>query len=301
MNETTRNRLRGWLQLLRPPNLPTVPGDPLAGYLLASGKCDTVGDWREPGMAIGAALCLYACGLMLNDVADCDEDRLVRPDRPLPSGRVSRRSATLAAAVAAAAALALAFRLSLSSGTVACALLAAILCYTFLARRWAHVGIVTMGLCRGLSVLLGATAAGATSFLCLPVAVAALVITLYIVAVSAIAARETEHTRIGPKRFAPGLTGVGGLAAGLGTVGRMSYPALFWSVALAVRSGMNARRLRGTPQPAQVAGTIGSFIRDITLIQAAFCTMVPGGMWAGLAIAGMWPLSYLLARGFYGS
>jgi 4-hydroxybenzoate polyprenyltransferase len=302
VNGPSRNRLRGWLELLRLPNLPTVPGDPLAGYLLAAAAAGNVTTgWRAPGAAILVALCLYACGLLLNDVADFDEDSRDRPGRPLPSGRVGRGSATVAAALAAAIAVALAFRISATSGVVACALLAAILLYTFPARRRSCVGMAIMGLCRGLSVLLGASAVDASPWHCLPAVVAALVTALYITALSAIASRETETEHVGPKRYAPAAAGATGMAAGLAAVGQISYLALFFGIVLVLRGCVNARRLRGTPPPAVVAATIGGFIRDMTLVQAAFCAMAPGGLWAAVAVAAMWPLSRALARGFYGS
>src|SRR5690242_3666498 len=76
------NPIRTWLQLFRAPNLLTVPGDPLAGYLLASfGSVDD-----KLSLAIGASLSFYAGGLLLNDLADLPEDRRERPNRPLPSG-----------------------------------------------------------------------------------------------------------------------------------------------------------------------------------------------------------------------
>ena len=79
---------KAWLALLRPPNLPTLPGDPLAGWCLAGG-----GDWPGVIAAAVAVLLLYMAGLILNDVADIEIDRRERPDRPLPSGRVTRAAA----------------------------------------------------------------------------------------------------------------------------------------------------------------------------------------------------------------
>ena len=75
-----------WLRLLRFPNLFTVPGDPLAGFFLA-------GAAAPPGnalLAVGAALCFYVCGLVLNDLVDVGEDARERPGRPLPAGTRTR-------------------------------------------------------------------------------------------------------------------------------------------------------------------------------------------------------------------
>ena len=37
-------------------------------------------------------MAIYAAGIVLNDVFDYEIDRVERPGRPLPSGRVSRGS-----------------------------------------------------------------------------------------------------------------------------------------------------------------------------------------------------------------
>ena len=301
MNKTHHDALRGWLMLLRLPNLPTVPGDPLAGYALAAAAAGS--PWHAPAAAaaVGAALCLYTCGLLLNDVADVAEDRRTRPDRPLPAGRVSRSAAALAAASLAAVGMVLASLASPDTATTAAVLLLAILFYTFVARRWTAVGITVMGLCRGLSVLLGATAAtpGALSTRIAPAA--ALVVTAYTVALAAVAIGETRRHRIGPARFGPVLAGTIGIGAALALAGTLPLPALLWTGLLVVRGRLNARRLRGTPEPTVVGQTIGCFVRDITLLQAALCAVTPGGALISIAIALMWPLSYWPSRRFYGS
>ena len=80
--------MKTWLQLFRAPNLFTVPGDPLAGYLLTSlGVLDL-----RVIYAVAASLCFYAAGLLMNDLWDLEEDRRERPNRPLPSGAASRRA-----------------------------------------------------------------------------------------------------------------------------------------------------------------------------------------------------------------
>src|SRR4051794_24098067 len=97
--------LRAWMQLLRPPNLFTVPGDPLAGYLFANHGFLS----RSLGWAMTASLLLYSAGLVLNDLADEAEDRRERPSRPLPSGSVPPAGAWALAIVLALAGLAAAW------------------------------------------------------------------------------------------------------------------------------------------------------------------------------------------------
>ena len=82
-------KLRAWLQLFRVPNLLTVPGDPLAGFLIAAGgRLDS-----RAACAVVASLAFYAAGLAMNDLADFAEDTRERPKRPLPSGAIPRSTA----------------------------------------------------------------------------------------------------------------------------------------------------------------------------------------------------------------
>ena len=47
-------RLRAWLEILRVPNLPTVPGDPLAGVLLAAAAAGGAVPWGAASFAAAA-------------------------------------------------------------------------------------------------------------------------------------------------------------------------------------------------------------------------------------------------------
>ncbi len=298
---TARDRMRGWLELLRLPNLPTVPGDPLAGWLLsvaAGGVAPRAGAAGVAG-AMAAALCLYLCGILLNDVADIGEDGRARPWRPLPSGRVPSREAALAATALAGGALVAAFRVSVATGLVAAVLSLAILVYTFVARRWAYAGMVTMGCCRGLSVLLGASAAvGPFAPAALGAAVA---VACYVMALSAIARRETDRRRIGAPRFAPLAVGVVGIGAVAALAGTAPVAAGLWLAAFVASGWSNAWALRGVPEPERVGRTVGAFVRGLVPMQASLCALAPCGAWVGGAMALLWCTSAALARRFQAS
>jgi len=188
---------RSVLQLLRPPNLFTVPGDPLCGALLASH-----GVWsRSIPPAIIVSLACYCFGLIANDLADFDEDLRDRPSRPLPSGAVSRRTATVLAVFFIVVALAAAAFVNTALFILTVLLLAEILWYNLGAKKSALIGPVAMGLCRGLSVLVGAVAFGPlhlSSFNLHTSLFAAAVIAFYIAAVTALARTETRNPRIPP-------------------------------------------------------------------------------------------------------
>src|SRR4029450_9355617 len=88
---------RAYFELLRPANVVTALGDVLAGFAIAGLRHPE----RLPWLLLGSC-CLYAGGVVLNDVFDRDLDRIERPERPIPSGRVStRHAATLGGALLA--------------------------------------------------------------------------------------------------------------------------------------------------------------------------------------------------------
>jgi len=181
--------LNDWLRLLRAPNLFTVPGDPVAGFLLAGGISGRVFP------AAGASLFLYAGGLLMNDLCDMEEDRRDRPGRPLPGGAVGKGAALAVAFAFGAAGLGLcalagAFRAGLCAGLC-------IITYNAGIKKIPFIGAVNMGLCRGFSVLIGGAAASGAVFHngAMP---AALVIALYIATVTILARNETKGSRIGP-------------------------------------------------------------------------------------------------------
>jgi hypothetical protein len=80
-----RNYLRTLLVLGRASNLPTVWSNCLAGWLLGDG-----GPLSGLFLLLLGATCLYTGGMFLNDAFDVEFDRQHRPERPIPSGMISR-------------------------------------------------------------------------------------------------------------------------------------------------------------------------------------------------------------------
>ena len=154
-----RGPLAAWAQLLRLPNLFTVPGDPLAGFALAGGLA-AAGDLLTVLPCAVAAVGLYCAGMILNDVFDRAEDARDRPTRPLPAGEIRPGAAVGAAIVLMVGGISLAATVSLSTGIVAGVLAAMVLLYDAGAKRVRLWGPINMGLCRGLSFLMGTAAAG---------------------------------------------------------------------------------------------------------------------------------------------
>ncbi len=300
-NDFGRARWRAWWQLIRPPNLFTVPGDPLAGFVVAGLLAPQAPDWRLALLPMLAALWLYVGGLIGNDVADEAEDRRDRPTRPIPSGRISRRAAWLAAALCGVCGLLLAGAAGGRTLLAAACTQGAILAYNSGLKHRLVAGSLAMGACRGGSVLLGAVAAGGDVAGGLVIAAVAGV-TLYIAGVTAVADRETVAVRLGVRRWVP-LAAVVGLGVAVGWwVQPAPRSALLLLGGAALWAGYQAWRLRGVPPPALVGPSIGALIRGLLLVQAGLCALggVPGLFLAAVLLA-LWPLSTAMARRFYAS
>jgi len=149
----TRSTLHDHLDLVRAPAVLSVVGDTLAGAAAAGHRITP----RRALLPLASA-CLYAGGMALNDYADRHLDAIERPERPVPSGRVTPRRALQVATGLTAAGIGLAAagggRRALA---VAVPLAACVWTYDTVAKDRA-AGPAVMAACRGLDVLLGAGA-----------------------------------------------------------------------------------------------------------------------------------------------
>src|SRR3954464_2034741 len=112
------SRVRGILELARLPNTAVAAGGVWLGHACLPGPIY----WRAAALGSLAMALLAAAGNMHNDVIDLPIDRINRPDRPLPSGRISPRAALAVASITFAAALALAFALGHEQGYLVAAM-----------------------------------------------------------------------------------------------------------------------------------------------------------------------------------
>ena len=302
-----RGRLYAWLQLVRLPNLLTVPGDPLAGFFLATSSL-------YPGGAVSvvvpvvAGLLLYVFGLISNDLFDLKDDLVERPDRPLPSGRIRVPVATVAACVVALGAIGIASLNGPVSLAVAGTLAVAITVYNSVGKRIPVLGPLNMGVCRGLNLMLGASAAGLPGLTAGPVLMCAALVTAYIAAVTWIAAGEMTSRAVGFKRWLPALVivlMVLPLAAGTAQVARPLNMKLF-SGCLAVAAFLWSRRagalLAGLPGRETVPPVIGRLIQGLLILQALFLSLcVWPAIVPAIVILLTIPVFSLLARRFYAS
>jgi len=182
--------IKAALQLARPANLVTAVADILAGIAIAG---LTTG-WGNAAWLIVSTLGLYGGGVVLNDVFDARLDAEERPERPIPSGRISLQLAAILGSALLLIGVFAAMIYGYTSGWIAIAIALATIVYNRFAKHSRLFGPLVMGSCRGGNLLLGISAVPAQLSDWWPVAFVPLV---YIAAITLISQDEVH----GGKRF----------------------------------------------------------------------------------------------------
>jgi 4-hydroxybenzoate polyprenyltransferase len=152
------NKTRAYLQLVRFPAVFTAMADIFVGFLLTHSSLDEKNTFPF-AMLMVASGCLYMAGMVFNDVFDRKIDAEERPERPIPSGRVSVMSAVRLGILLIVCGLGAADALGVPSLLVAIMIVVGILSYDGFLKKTSAAPLV-MGGCRFLNVLLGASAVG---------------------------------------------------------------------------------------------------------------------------------------------
>lgn len=147
-----------FLKLARPANLVTAVADILAGIAISGiilmGPLDTELSINIFLLCL-STIGLYGGGIVFNDVFDIKIDRLERPERPLPRGLISLRSATTYGILLLAIGILSAFLVNQTAGIIAILTSISALVYDKWGKNHKWLGPPNMGLCRGLNLLLG--------------------------------------------------------------------------------------------------------------------------------------------------
>ncbi|MEK6797845.1 MAG: UbiA family prenyltransferase [Planctomycetota bacterium] len=309
---TPARRALAWLQLVRLPNVFTAAADAWAGYLYARSTDSFTPAagfsprdlWTVDSPAILSALaiasmCLYAGGVALNDVCDARLDTLERPERPIPSGRITRRRALIVALTLSGIGWAAATTVSGACAVVAAGLLASIVLYD-LAAKPTPAGPSVMGFCRALNFVLGAVAVSSRP-LALTLAPAGL-IWLYVASVTWFARDEAAPPlRPGKTLRARATVGTLGIAVSVlcwpivaPALGH-SVSTVTWAISavLAVFLLVIGLRASACPDPCAMQAAVGWFIVGLVLFDAVIASTAAGA--TGLLVA-LWLIPTLLVR-----
>jgi len=290
------NRLIAYAQLVRLPNVFTALADIC---LAAMALCHTNGRslsgsrWLTVSLLMLSSAALYSAGMAWNDICDFEQDSGERPFRPLPSGRVSRRTAMLLAGALMLLGILLAagsdrIEVDRSQGTpaglIALALSAVILLYDRLLKRtW--LGPIAMGCCRFLNVRLAFCALPADHHE-LAYALASIVGT-YTIGLTWFARREASESHANQLRLAAFLSAGALLIAGFlpSELVPRGRTVEFWCILIALIGwlGVPVVQALRKPGPQQVQYAVKRGVLGIILVDAVLAFGVAGV--DGLAIA----------------
>jgi 4-hydroxybenzoate polyprenyltransferase len=294
--------LRDYLELMRLPNVFTSMADVAMGFLFVRELTGTIDAWLL-AVLLGASSLLYLAGVVLNDVFDLELDSHERPDRPLPSGRISPSAARwfgwglmFAGAVLGWAA---AFIIGdILPGAIVIILVTGILIYDA-GLKFTAIGPVLMGACRMFNVLLGMSAAG-TPFTAEHWVVAG-AIGLYIAGITWFA--KTENIR--SSRLQLALSTVV-MMSGIALLGSLPYwterinpllqaePQRWWLLILILGMLIGWRCLRAViaPSPAQVQAAVAQGILSLIILDAVACFAIRGVFWSVMILLLLLPAMY---------
>ncbi|MGC4815202.1 SCO3242 family prenyltransferase [Micromonospora sp. DT228] len=303
-------------ELVRAPAALSVPGDVVAGAAAAG----ALGP-RTPALA-GASVLLYWAGMAANDWADRGLDAVERPERPIPSGRITPAAAVgLAAGLTAAGVGLAAVAGGRRAAALAVPLAATIWGYDLLAKNTA-AGPAVMAACRGLDVLLGASGGRVTRALPAAVTVAAhtwtvtalsrrevsgadaalpmrtLAGTALVAASAAIPHARRVAARAADRNEATAQGPADALGAGAGRTRSARVAAVLPAVLAgwyAARYGAAQAEVIRDPSAGRVRAAVGAGITGLPALQGALTARGGAGL-LGVAVAAAAPLGRRLAR-----
>lgn len=285
------NPINAWLQLLRPANVVTALADVLAGAAVAG----PVLPWRL-AVLLPATMALYAGGIVLNDFFDRHIDAVERPERPIPSGKISPASARNLGFGLLAAGVLLAALAGPATGMVAAFVALVVVAYDARAKRHPVLGPITMGLCRALNLLLGVALVPASLVSARGLGLLPLV---YIAAVTLVSRGEVHGSARGIARLALALVAGVMVALALLALGPRSIPilALALTALLASRVLPAFWRAARTPDPPTLRRAVRTGVLSLVLVNAVIASAYAGIIYC-LAILATGLVAARLARLF---
>jgi 4-hydroxybenzoate polyprenyltransferase len=291
-----------YIRLTRPANIVTAIADILAGFSISvsfnwwfSGQ---VPDFHMSLFPVLATVGLYGGGVVMNDVADEELDKIERPERPIPSGLATKAGATVLGLSLLVFGIVSAFVSSVLTGEIAIGIAVLALVYDYFGKHHKFFGPINMGMCRGGNLLLGISAISWVVPFCYEIAVIPII---YIAAITMISRGEV----VGGNKNAIGFAGIlysiviAGILllhhflpqaqTGLYTIGFLILFALVIYIPLLLAYVK--------PEPMKIRTAVKSGVIALIAMDAAIATSFSGWI-MGLLILALLPVSLLLAKVF---
>lgn len=295
--------LMSWAQLVRLPTVFTAMADIFLGYLITKPSVALHAEWMF-FVLLGASVCHYWTGMIMNDFFDREVDGNERPNRPIPSGRIPAPKAMRAALTLNIIGLGLAGMVSQKAMIIAGCLTLAVWLYDGVLKSTPLAPIV-MGSCRFFNVMLGASSGTMEHFWCPQVQVA-LGLGVFVCGLTIYARQEAKESSRPQLTLATAV-----VAAGLTTLAHfiitkqqagLAVPKNGTSaiILLAVISLTIFRRLIGgisDPSPERVQLAVKVMLLSLVTLDATIIFFVtPEPTWAVLTAALIIPTRLLAGR-----
>lgn len=182
-----RSNIKGYLNLCRITNLPTVWTNVICAYILGAGQFSWKG-YLLPALSLSF---FYVAGMCLNDICDATHDRIARPSRPIPSGSVSPQGALFLAITLFAAGAVLLLSAPYREGFHAAILLIAVIIWYDISHKRNPFSVLLMASCRFLVFVV--TSLAVTGTLTSILLIAAGIQFVYVVCISLVARYENNR------------------------------------------------------------------------------------------------------------
>ncbi len=165
------DRVRGLLELLRPHNLIVAALTTYIGYgSVAASFASSLYDGSYTLLALLVVVMVAAGGYAVNDYFDVATDKIVKPWRPIPSGRVPARAALALSIILVAGGVVLSAALSLPLLVFAAANAVLVVEYSRWIKRTGFLGNLVVALNSAATILFGALAKAVHDGVGLPLA-----------------------------------------------------------------------------------------------------------------------------------
>lgn len=150
------SNFKDYLLLIRLPNLFTLPSNIILGFVLVSTFTMTITSVIQILMLVTISILLYCVGLVLNDLFDYEVDKKERPNRPLASGKITKKVSIILVTILAAISLILSLLVSVTTFSISVLLLVIIFGYDKYLKN-TLAGPFTIAAARVTNIILGTT------------------------------------------------------------------------------------------------------------------------------------------------
>lgn len=292
-----KQKLRYFVSFVRPANVVTAIADIIAGAAIGGALSGGHTQAGSLALLVLSTIGLYGGGIVFNDIFDLDIDRIERPERLLPSGKLSLKTALIFGFTLLAIGILAAAGVSSTSGIIATAVALLALSYDRYSKHIQVLGPLNMGLCRAGNLLLGVSI--------VPEAVVdygwlGIIPVLFISAVTLTSQKEAEGNN--QRSIAIALALDVTILTILLVLSRFTPFHLILSMPfMAIWFFMNATAKYKAIQnnsPELIKRAVRMGVLSLIPLDAALATGFSGSFWVGCSVLLLFPLSIALAKRF---